>query len=190
MGTDTLQFSWDPPDFSNGEPQTYKLSCDSTFPTEQEDVLSKNYTLDDSNRTMPVMDTQSVFSAGVTYLCSVVSSNIAGDGNPAIQVVTTLAGGKLNNPFLTLSHILAPSLSLSVPTGQPQSFEITADNATVLTFSWMAIAPGQRNGNITSYTLTCEPTISIPPVLPATDLSITVEGFTWNPHVAVPCCNY
>ncbi len=96
LGTDTLQFSWDPPDFSNGEPQTYRLSCDSTFPTEQEDVLSKNYTLDDSNRTMPVMDTQSVFSAGVTYLCSVVSSNTAGDGNPVIQVVTTLAGGKLD----------------------------------------------------------------------------------------------
>ncbi len=97
VSTDTLQLSWDPPGFSNGEPHTYKLSCDSTFPTEQEDILSKVYTLDDSNRTIPVFETQSVFSAGVTYLCSVVSSNAAGDGYPDIQVVTTLAGCKLGD---------------------------------------------------------------------------------------------
>ncbi len=49
----------------------------------------------------------------------------------------------------------------------------------------MAIAPGQRNGNITNYTLTCEPTI--PSVLPftVTDLSTTVEGFT--PYTNYTC---
>ncbi len=44
---------------------------------------------------MPIMDTQSGFGPGVTYECSVLSSNTAGDGLPAVQIVTTHPERKL-----------------------------------------------------------------------------------------------
>ncbi len=100
--SDTLQFSWDPPDFTYGVPKVYKLSCRSIFPPDLQRNSSKEYHLDNSNRTMSIIDTQSGFSPGVTYECSVLSSNTAGDGPPAVQIVTTYPECKL----LVLMHNL------------------------------------------------------------------------------------
>ena len=95
LGTDTLHFTWDPPDFGNGVPAEYILNCDPIFPVDLlEDGFSRTYALVDDNQTESVMDELSVFSPGVVYRCTVVSNNTAGAGEPAVRNVTTDPDGK------------------------------------------------------------------------------------------------
>ncbi len=72
--------------------------------------------------------------------------------------------------------------------GPPQSFEISGGPRN-LTFSWTQIAPELRNGNITSYTITCDPTAPlVPPAgtsFPSMTTSVSLGRFT--PYTNYSC---
>ena len=95
VGSTTLTFSWDPPDPENGIPDNYVLTCD----TEMEGIASPPgfpVTVPADNPPESATITLPVFSPGVTYNCSVFSSNDAGNGDPVSDSATTLEAGLLS----------------------------------------------------------------------------------------------
>ena len=95
MGTTTLTFSWDPPDLENGTPDDYELTCD----TEMVGIPSPAgfpLTVPADDPPDSVTETLSVFRPGVTYSCSLLASNDAGNSTSVNDSATTLEAGLLS----------------------------------------------------------------------------------------------
>ena len=73
--------------------------------------------------------------------------------------------------------------SLSVPSGSPVEFTAVAGEREVV-FSWSPPPVTERNGVITSYTLSCSPSPSFLPQFPSSG-PLTVTGF--SPHTSYSC---
>ena len=86
QGPRTLTFSWDPPseNLRNGAITGYLLSC-----APQPEELPMTYEQSDFNEMGGVVTTLSGFAPSTTYNCTVLASNIAGDGPTAIAIATT-----------------------------------------------------------------------------------------------------
>ena len=141
LGTVTLRFTWEPPDFKNGIPAEYILTCDPIFPTELE-TITKTYVLTNSNQTASVMDELSVFSPGVVYNCTVVSNNTAGAGEPAVQTVTTHPDGKdsISCNILNVTDDVMFSLIHQFQVGHPSHLR----SPQTLHLQLSSPSPGQR----------------------------------------------
>ena len=81
-----------------------------------------------------------------------------------------------------LSRLIASYLS--VPTGAPEMFEAVVGQRMVV-FSWSPPSVTQRNGLITSYTLSCFPSPSSLPQSPSQSGPLTVTGF--SPDTSYSC---
>ena len=79
--------------------------------------------------------------------------------------------------YLCLSFSLAPSAA-------PEMFEADVGERQVV-FSWSPPPVTQRNGVITSYTLSCSPSPSSLPKFPSLSGSLTVTGF--SPDTSYSC---
>ena len=80
---------------------------------------------------------------------------------------------------------ISPPPPISAPTGEPLNFDIApgGDGSTsrMLTFSWDLPPPAQRNGIITSYTISCSPDTETLPLVETTlpgEGGLPVVGFT------------
>ena len=74
-------------------------------------------------------------------------------------------------------------ISLSAPSGSPVGFT-AVDGEREVVFSWSPPPVTERNGVITSYTLSCSPSPSSLPQSPSSG-PLTVAGF--SPHTSYSC---
>ena len=87
--------------------------------------------------------------------------------------------------FVGIKPIMSPTfLNTAAPTGAPQSFSSTpgdhGPSSRELTFSWDLPLPTERNGIITSYTISCSPDSATLPLVETTlpgEGGLTVGGF-------------
>ena len=86
QGPRTLTFSWDPPseDLRNGVITGYLLSCDP-----QPERLPKMYTESEFKEMGGVEGSISGFSPSTTYNCTVLASNLFGDGPNKTAIAIT-----------------------------------------------------------------------------------------------------
>ena len=91
---------------------------------------------------------------------------------------------KTHENQLTLGVKCRCAVSISAPTGEPQNFGITpgddGPSSRNLTFFWDLPPPTQRNGVITSYTISCSPDTETLPLVETTLPGVgglTVGGF-------------
>ena len=163
----SLTFSWSPPSIAAHLTTGYKLVCVPSLagiPTPAAVILGPAATS---------ADVTGLYS-GVTYDCSISTSIDEGSSQPQTLTLITLETG--TNNHTSINFVLA-SFYLSVPSGAPRTFEAVAGQRQV-NFSWSPPPVTQRNGHITSYTLSCYPSPSSLPPSPSQSGPLTVAGFS------------
>ena len=81
-------------------------------------------------------------------------------------------------------YIITAIMFILVPSAAPEGFEADVGERQVV-FSWSPPPVAQRNGVITSYTLSCSPSPSSLPQSPSQSGSLTVTGF--SPDTSYSC---
>ena len=113
---------------------------------------------------------------GVTYNCSIATVSHEGSSLPMSVISATTVIGRYSeqcwySTYSSMVHIV------SAPTSGPEIFEAETGQRQV-TFSWSPPPVTQRNGVITSYTLSCSPSPSSLPKSPFQAGPLTVAGFS------------
>ena len=146
-GSSDLTFTWNPPLVTNGEIDTYTLTCSPTI-----GLLPIVLEAEDRNITIPM------FVPGTTYTCSLRASNGGGLGSPARDTATALEEGNshhyIKSIYLTLCYVVncqSPLHSTLAPGTPPENVQVTARDSSSVAVSWQE--PAEPNGQITHYTV-------------------------------------
>ena len=91
LGHTYVQLFWDPPpsEFQNGAITSYTLNCQSSIPVPAP-TFNDTYQNESFTARGGVMTNITVLFPGITYMCSVLATNGAGDSPPAVINVTTI----------------------------------------------------------------------------------------------------
>ena len=115
---------------------------------------------------------------GVTYSCKIITIGLLGSSEPNILTIP-IPG---YNDYA--KAIYSDTDQCHLLTGAPEMFEAVAGQRQVK-FSWSSLPVIQRNGVITSYTLSCSPSPSSLPQPPSQSGTLTVAGF--SPYTSYTC---
>ena len=175
----TFNFSWRPPSIAAHLTTGYNLNC---LP------LLAGIPAPETLELLPTATAAAVTDLfhGVTYNCSITTVSGVGASEPQTVILTTAESSKCFHPsciVFFLFHIFAHLLSLA-PSAAPLMFAADVGERQVV-FSWSPPPVTQRNGVITSYTLSCSPSPSSLPQSPSLSGSLTVTGF--SPDTAYSC---
>ena len=123
--------------------------------------------------------------SGVTFNCSIFTVTAEGSSQPRNITLATPVKGKCMRIFI-IQHLLEYLQSLFshtsiAPSGVQEMFETVPGEREVV-FSWSPPPITQQNGPLTSYTLSCSPSLPSQPLTipPASRPSLTVNGLTPN----------